>query len=303
LPALASGVLPPPIPQRAPIPFPTKRQVSPAEHMRMAIGPVPQQSWSMPPQGWQLAGIPPPPPAQARPPWQAIPVRQQASPMAPQGLHEAGMPMAPAVQRRPALQAAPPPAQQTWLAAPQAMHMPPMPFIAPTQREPGWQLAPAQQAEPAAPQAMHMPGPVPGSLQPRPDWQVLPGQQRWPEPPQGWQVSGMPIAPVVQARPLWHELVPPPKPPPPAQQAWLAPPQATHMLLVQRAPGAVQKAPPKLPPQHCCMTAPQGMPMRWHDPFMHMPVVPPPMQAVPLARHWPPMQQPPLLQVLAAQQA
>jgi hypothetical protein len=34
------------------------------------------------------------------------------------------------------------------------------------------------------------------------------------------------------------------------------------MLLVQRAPDAEQKAPPKPPPQHGCPTAPQGMPMR-----------------------------------------
>jgi hypothetical protein len=56
-------------------------------------------------------------------------------------------------------------------------------------------------------------------------------------PPQGWQVSGMPMPPVVQAMPLWQELVPPPKPP---QQGWPEPPHATHMFMVQRAPEAVQ---------------------------------------------------------------
>jgi hypothetical protein len=65
---------------------------------------------------------------------------------------------------------------------------------------------------------------------------VAPGQQLWPEPPQGWQDAAIPIAPAMQAMPLSHELVPPPKP----QQAWPEPPQATHMLLVQRAPEAVQ---------------------------------------------------------------
>src|SRR5262245_1104629 len=94
---------------------------------------------------------------------------------------------------------------------------------------------------------------------------------------------------------------PPPPPKPPPQQAWPEPPQATHILLVQRAPEAVQKVLPKLPPPHCCPMAPQGMPMRWQEPFMHIP--PPPPHMVPLPWHWPRTQQPPLLQVLAAQQA
>jgi hypothetical protein len=191
--------------------------VSPDEQVRLfRLVPVPQQTWSMPPQGSQVWPVPAPPNWQERPDWQAVPVAQQASPIAPQGLHEAAMPAAPAVQRRPALQLPPPPPpQQGWLAPPQAMHVPPVPFIAPTQAAPGWQLAPAQQAEPAAPQAMHMPGPWPGSLHPRPDWQAAaapPGQHRWPMPPQGWQVSGVPIAPGVQAVPLWQVLAAPPKP-------------------------------------------------------------------------------------------
>jgi hypothetical protein len=77
---------------------------------------------------------------------------------------------------------------------------------------------------------------------------------------------------------------------------------------VQLAPDAVQTlaAPPPPPDaQQTWVSAPQATPAAfWHDPLVHVPVVPaPPLQAVPAARHCPPTQHPPPLQVLAAQHA
>jgi hypothetical protein len=121
-----------------------------------------------------------------------------------------------------------------------------------------------------------MPGPWPGSEQPSPAWQAVvafPTQQRCAEPPQGWQVFGIPAAPAVQASPVVQELVPPRKP----QQGCPLPPQATHIPIVQRAPEAEQK--PKLPPQQGWVRAPQGIPIRWQEPFMHIPAAVPPPQA------------------------
>jgi hypothetical protein len=64
---------------------------------------------------------------------------------------------------------------------------------------------------------------------------------------------------------------------------------------------------PAPPPQHRSPTAPQGTvppsaPGRWHDPAMQVPAVPPPVHIDPDAVHALPMQQPPLLQELPAQQ-
>jgi hypothetical protein len=75
--------------------------------------------------------------------------------------------------------------------------------------------------------------------------------------------------------------------------------------LSQRAPEAVQvpPSPASLAPQHAWPTAPQATVPFWHDPFVQVPAVPPPMQVIPAATHFPPAQQPPPSQVFAAQQA
>jgi hypothetical protein len=99
--------------------------------------------------------------------------------------------------------------------------------------------------------------------------------------------------------PAWHE-----RPAvqvfaaPPPQHAWPVPPQATHIMLEHVAPGPVQVMPPPVP-QQLWVSAPQVP----HEPFMHMPDVPPPVQVDPAAMQVPPTQQPPLLQVFAAQQS
>jgi hypothetical protein len=101
-------------------------------------------------------------------------------------------------------------------------------------------------------------------------------------------------------------------PPPPAQHSSPRLPHAAHVPAVHRAPDAVQVigAPPPMPPsgaappQQGWLTAPQVAPLAvLHDPLLHVPVVPLPVQVAPLAMHMPPTQQPPLLQLFAAQQA
>jgi hypothetical protein len=84
---------------------------------------------------------------------------------------------------------------------------------------------------------------------------------------------------------------------PPPPPTWQVAPAPVHVGLV-----------PPPPPQQVSPTAPQGVvpPLpsgRAQDPFMHMPIVPLPVQVAPAATHMAPMQQPPPSQVLAAQQA
>src|SRR6188768_1670631 len=105
--------------------------------------------------------------------------------------------------------------------------------------------------------------------------------------------------------PGWHER-PARQPvaigPPPVQHAWPVPPHATHIIVEHCAPEAVQVAPPPVP-QQAWPTAPHAIAPVPHEPLLHVPAVPPPMHIEPAAVHSPPMQQPPLLQVLAAQHA
>jgi hypothetical protein len=114
-------------------------------------------------------------------------------------------------------------------------------------------------------------------------------------------VAAIPAPPPLQASPVSQAMAPAPP-----QQAWPMVPHAVHMAAapiapaVQRAPAPVQVPTPP-PAQQGSPTEPQAMPMFWHEPFVHMPRLPP--QVAPLARHIPPAQQPPASQVLAAQQA
>jgi hypothetical protein len=111
----------------------------------------------------------------------------------------------------------------------------------------------------------------------------------------------MPPSTAWQVCPAVHAFAPVPPP----QQAWPVPPHASQVPIAHRAPLAVQV--PPLPasgkPQQACVTAPQSVVPFWHEPFMHMPEVPPPVQVAPPAMQFPATQQPPLLQVLAAQHA
>ena len=161
--------------------------------------------------------------------------------------------------------------------------------------------APWQQAWPEPPQVVQIAGVVgPGGLlQPRPALQVAPGQQACPSAPQGSQ--RMPPSAAWQVFPAVHEFAPPPA----VQHGWPVEPHASQVPIAQRAPGAVQvpPTPASLVPQHACVAAPQSAVPFWHEPLMHMPEVPPPVQVAPPAMHMLPTQQPPLLQVLAAQQA
>jgi hypothetical protein len=128
----------------------------------------------------------------------------------------------------------------------------------------------------------------------------------------------MPVAFAPAPPPL--KLQPSPVPQLFPQQACPLAPQASHMPLAQRLPEAVQDmlenppppgapAPPAPPaplaPQQLCPTAPQAVPLAsWHDPLVHIPVMllPPPVQADPFARQVFRTQQPPPLQLFAAQQ-
>jgi|SRR5665213_2284793 len=96
---------------------------------------------------------------------------------------------------------------------------------------------------------------------------------------------------------------------PPPQQAAARLPHAVHVPPEQRVPEAVQVIGPPPPPseveppQHTWLTFPQAVPVAvWQDPAVHIPLVPAPVQAPPLAVHIPASQQPPPLQALAAQQ-
>jgi hypothetical protein len=144
---------------------------------------------------------------------------------------------------------------------------------------------------------MHVRGmPPPGFAQPSPLLQVAPAQHASPLAPQGAQL--VPASPAA-----WHE-----RPvvqafaPPPAQHSSPRAPHALHIPAVHRAPDAVQViGPPPMPPsgaappQQAWLTAPQAVPLAvWHDPLLHVPLVPLPVQAAPLAVHIPPTQQPPL---------
>ena len=175
-----------------------------------------------------------------------------------------------------------------------------MPFIAPTQPPPAWHTSPGQQAPLRAPQFSHVRGPFAGFAQASPVVQVALAQQGWPEPPQVSHVETCPPSPaaVWQARPAVQALAPPPNPPP--QHSAPSVPQATHIPIAQRACDAVHIPPP--PPQQGCPIAPHAVPALLHDPFMHIPSAPPP-QVVPLAWQVLATQQPPPLQVLAAQHA
>jgi hypothetical protein len=160
---------------------------------------------------------------------------------------------------------------------------------------PAWQTSPAQQAPPSAPQFVQMRGiPPPGLGQPRPLAQLAPAQQTWPRAPHGSQV--------MPASAAWQDRLAPQAPsPPPAQQALPRLPQATQLPPEQRAPEAVQvigPPPPPAsttpPPQHVWPTAPQAVPPAvWQDPFEHVPAVPAPRHADPLAMHIPTTQHPP----------
>jgi hypothetical protein len=92
--------------------------------------------------------------------------------------------------------------------------------------------------------------------------------------------------------------------PPPVQQASPALPHVSQVPMLQRAPDAVQvpPMPASLVPQQGCVAAPQRVVPFWHEPLMHMPEVPLPVQVAPPAMQFPPTQQPPLLHVFAAQQ-
>jgi hypothetical protein len=138
--------------------------------------------------------------------------------------------------------------------------------------------APPQHACPDAPQGAHMPAfPIPAPWQDRPDSQAL------------------------VPKPVQHA---PPFDPHAVHIDVAVPPSVVAGVVVQRVPEAVQVPPPTPPPQQGSPTAPQFAPaIVWHDPFVHMPLVPPPMQVAPLAMHIPPVQQPPPVQVLAGQQA
>jgi hypothetical protein len=162
--------------------------------------------------------------------------------------------------------------------------------------------APWQQAWPEPPQVVQIAGvAAPGGLeQPRPALQTAPGQQPCPSAPHASQRIAPPST-AWQEFPAVHEFAPPPA----VQHGWPAEPHASQVPIAQRAPGAVQvpPTPASLVPQHACVAAPQSAVPFWHEPLMHMPEVPPPVQVAPPAMHMLPTQQPPLLQVLAAQQA
>jgi hypothetical protein len=186
-----------------------------------------------------------------------------------------------------------------------------MPFIAPVQAAPSAQTAPGQQAAPAAHAMQVLAMPPPGLAQPRPESQAFPAQQACPLPPQDMHicVAGMPIIAAMpwQERPVSQRFAPwPPQHAPPEL------PQLTHVdgapmaPAWQTAPEAVQVMPPPPPPQQGWPTAPHGsVPpsgrSRWHEPPLHVPAVPPPMHSDVAAVHVPPVQQPPEMQVLAAQ--
>jgi len=106
------------------------------------------------------------------------------------------------------------------------------------------------------------------------------------------------------------------------QQACPLPPHAAHIPPLQRlddavhvivapAPGNPVPPPAPLPPpapvapQQIWPTAPHAVPVpSWHEPLLQVPVtpVPPPVHVEPLAWHMLPTQQPPSLQLFAAQQ-
>jgi hypothetical protein len=65
-----------------------------------------------------------------------------------------------------------------------------------------------------------------------------------------------------------------------SQQGWPVPPHAAHMAMRQRVAGAVQVSPPAPPlGQQSWDRAPQGVPIFWQDPFMHIPPVEPALHA------------------------
>jgi hypothetical protein len=283
------------------------------------MAPAPQHGWPAAPHGSQVVVTPASvrPVMQSSPVWQAAPPPprpQHAWPIPPHAWQEAAAPFIPAAHAKPLSHvprkpAAPPPPQHAWPEPPHAVHVPPIPIITPVQVAPSAQTLPGQHAAPAA-QAMHVLGMLlPGLAQPRPALQVAPAQQAWPLAPHAPHVS-MFMAPW-QDRPDAQRFAPwPPQHAPPEV------PQATHVdgapiaPARQTAPGAVQEVlppPPAPPPQQGSPTAPHrtvppSVPSRWHDPLEHVPAVPPPMHSDPLAVQVPPVQQPPALQVLAAQQ-
>ena len=77
------------------------------------------------------------------------------------------------------------------------------------------------------------------------------------------------------------------------------------MPIEQRSSGAVQTppTPASFSPQQAWVAAPHGVLPLWQEPPVHVPLVLLPVQVIPEARHCPPIQQPPLLQLFAAQQA
>lgn len=145
----------------------------------------------------------------------------------------------------------------------------------PAQHPPPLQLSPAQQGSPGTPHTWHVPllhmpfwhaepsathMSDPGSQQPA-LLHVLPEQHGWSGPPHGWQVLPLPHAsPAPQLSP--------------AQQGSPWPPHGWQVLLM----------PHTMPDPHCRL-AQQGSPAPPH--VMQLPA---PLQVVPAAVHWSPVQ-------------
>jgi len=139
--------------------------------------------------------------------------------------------------------------------------------------------------------------------------EVTPPQQACPDAPQGAHIPALPAPAPWHDRPDWQAFAPPPRQqaPPFVPHAVhidvAAPPSTAAAVVVHLVPEAVQVPPPRPPPQQAWSSAPQLTPPSvWQEPLLHIPAVPPPMHVAPLATHIPPVQQPPPLQVLAAQQ-
>ncbi len=289
-----------------------------------------QQACPSAPQAAQVPGVPwaTARPVHAKPVLQvpAVPVPQQGCPEPPHAEdEEQTLPLDETVHESPVSQvAAPkPPAagQQAWPELPQVLQVPAPPSPSTKQPRPLWQLLPPQQAEPAAPQLLSQ-VPVPpkrfGLLQPSPVLHVLFAQQTSPEPPQVVQARAPPSIPAgaAQTSEPWHC----PAAPAPQHSAPDAP-HATQLPFVHCDPEAVQncagapKPPSAPPPQQAWPIPPQGEPADIHELVLdeQVPLTPFAVQASPAPTHilvaGPAasvvmgMQQPPLLQVLAAQQA